>query len=175
MKNMLKTLMIITVSVFMTATLMSCDEIPVSGNQKAQAIQKKVTATAVNTVPIPQVTQFAERQTVARWAKTWDSTTKPCYVYLYVPGVGCIGYYISSGKPASARNYLVPEYTESREGSAGAVVNTQQADLDGTYGDNNPGIRFFTASGSAVEFGGSSFSYVYSDTKLNINVPCLGK
>lgn len=162
-------------AIMMSAMFISCVDEEENGIKIAKKQQKEATTMAVKSVPIPQVTQFAERSTVARWTKVWDSTTKPCYVYLYVPGVGCIGYYISSGKPASSRNYLVPEYTERAVGGNGAVINDQQPDLDGTYGDNNPGIRFFTASGSAVEFGGSSFSYVYSDVKLNINVPCLGK
>lgn len=172
-KNILKKFMLMAVVLACTFTVMSCEEIG-DGNRIAQKQQEQINLNAVRSVEIPQVTQFAERATVARWTKIWDSTTKPCYVYLFVPGVGCIGYYISSGKPASSRNYLVPEYTEKSTGN-GAVINTQQPDLDGTYGDNNPGIRFFTASGSAVEYGGSSFAYVYSDTKLNIKVPCLGQ
>lgn len=30
----------------------------------------------------------------------------------------------------------------------------QSPNLDGTYGDNNDGIRFFTSNGIPVEFGG---------------------
>lgn len=172
-KNFLKSIILMAFVLACTFAVMSCEAIE-NGNRIAQKQQERINLNAVRSIEIPQVTQFAERATVARWTKTWDNTTKPCYVYLFVPGVGCIGYYISSGKPASSRNYLVPEYTEKSTGN-GAVINTQQPDLDGTYGDNNPGIRFFTASGSAVEYGGSSFAYVYSDTKLNIKVPCLGQ
>ena len=47
-------------------------------------------------------------------------------------------------------------------------------DLDGTYGSNNVGIRFFTASGVAVEWAGSGASYLFSNAKLPLNVPELG-
>jgi hypothetical protein len=44
-------------------------------------------------------------------------------------------------------------------------------DIDGTYGDNNPGIRFFTAEGTAVEWAGDGASYLYSDTPINFGYP----
>jgi glutaminyl-tRNA synthetase len=69
----------------------------------------------------------------------------------------------------------ITNYPEDKIEYAGSAQVRQAQDIDGTYGSNNPGIRFFTASDVAVEYGGSNFSYLYSDAKLNINVPCLGK
>ena len=57
----------------------------------------------------------------------------------------------------------------------GGVAEDQTMDLDGTYGANNPGIRFFTASGIAVEWAGAGATYLYSDAPLPLNVPKLGE
>jgi hypothetical protein len=86
-------------------------------------------------------------------------------VYLISYG-NIIGYYVSDGKPASTGSFLTPEYRSYTE--------EQLPDVDGTYGTNNPGIRFFTASGIAVEWAGSGTSYIYSDVPLKLNVPLLG-
>lgn len=132
---------------------------------------------AVAATPIPEVTHFQERKTIAKWVETWDKPSLPCYVYLYSYGV-CIGYYVSNGKPASTQSYLIPEESFQRVKSAEgytSTVMTQAPDLDGTYGNNNPGIRFFTASGVAVEWAGAGATYLYSNAPIKtLNVPLLG-
>ena len=42
-------------------------------------------------------------------------------------------------------------------------------DVDGTYGINNPGYRFFLANGTAVECSGTMVSCVYSDAPLSLS------
>jgi hypothetical protein len=123
-------------------------------------------------VPVPQVSFFQERNTASRWATHWDRPGAACYVYLISYGT-IIGYYVSDGKPASTGSLLTPEYREEIYGET--TRNIQLPDIDGTYGTNNPGIRFFTASGIAVEWAGSGASYIYSDVPLKLNVPLLGE
>lgn len=139
--------------------------------QQTKKDQVTVQSAALAAAPVPEVTYFLERKTVAKWTDRWDKPSVVCYVYLISQGQ-FIGYYISDGKPVSTQSYLIPE--DKIEYSGSSVVRQAQ-DIDGTYGSNNPGIRFFTASGIAVEYGGTNFSYLYSDSKLQINVPCLGQ
>jgi len=124
-------------------------------------------------VPVPQLSYFVERKTLAEWAMRWDKPSIVTYLYLFCYG-NCIGYYVCNGKPAATTNYLVPEY-QNRYVGKGGVAEDQTMDLDGTYGANNPGIRFFTASGIAVEWAGSGATYLYSDAPLPLNVPKLGE
>jgi hypothetical protein len=124
---------------------------------------------AQSSIAVPEINYFQERRTIAKWAKHWDRPSAACYVYLISYGQ-IIGYYVSDGKPASTGSFLTPEYT--REPSTDAQM--QLPDIDGTYGTNNPGIRFFTASGIAVEWGGAGAAYIYSDVPLKLNVPLLG-
>jgi len=140
-----------------------------TANQQSASAQ----ITAQNAVSVPYLSYFQERRTIAKWASHWDKPSAACYVYLISYG-NIIGYYVSDGKPASTGSFLTPEYREENLGNGG-VRNIQLPDIDGCYGANNPGIRFFTASGIAVEWGGSGASYIYSDAPLQINVPLLGK
>ena len=144
-----------------------CDE---RFNQTRQA-QATTIANANAAIPIPQVTYFQERRTISKWVQRWDKPNLPCYVYLVSYGK-IIGYYVTDGKPSSTRSYILPEYKHNYHGSGGCCL-VPTADLDGTYGENNPGIRFFTAEGTAVEWGGEGATYIYSDAPLPLNVPKL--
>lgn len=142
----------------------------VTQNQ-TQQIAQNTAATAFQQIPIPQLSYFTERKTIAEWYKRWDKPSVTTYVYLVSFGK-ILGYYVCNGKPASTRSVLNPEYVQEGYGSYYAIEKQQQ-DLDGTYGDNNPGIRFFTAEGIAVEWGGDGACYIYTDAPIALNVPKL--
>jgi hypothetical protein len=145
------------------------NEVRKEANRQSAAAQEA----AQVRVPVPQVGYFQERRTVSKWVSLWDRPSAACYVYLISYG-NIIGYYVSDGKPASTGSFLTPEYREEHV-SGGGIRNIQLPDIDGTYGANNPGIRFFTGSGIAVEWAGSGASYIYSDVPLKLNVPLLGE
>lgn len=145
--------------------LFGCDDPRLNEELKMDGIRKQ----AAISIPIPSVSYFQEKRTIAKWAERWDKPNVVTYVYLFNFG-NCIGYYVCLGKPASTRSYIVPE----DEIKCGSVV-VSAPDIDGTYGENNPGIRFFTAEGTAVEWAGSGASYLYSDVPLPLGVPKLNK
>jgi hypothetical protein len=154
---------------------MSCfDSKDDSARKTAEQAQSAMENNALVSIPIPLVNYFQERRTISKWTSYWDKPNLPTYVYLFVFN-NCIGYYVADGKPASTRSYIMPEdyLADSNEGEG--AVTLSSPDIDGTYGDNNPGIRFFTASGIPVEFGGAGASYLYSAYPLPINVPELSK
>lgn len=139
----------------------------------AVTAQKESAQVAAEAVPIPQVSYFQEKRTIAKWAQRWDKPSVATYVYLVSFGK-VLGYYVADGKPASTKSYIMPEETiiEDPYGSFDAGGQLVSApDIDGTYGDNNPGIRFFTAEGTAVEWAGDGASYLYSDTPINFGYP----
>lgn len=135
--------------------------------------QQAVSSTALEAIPIPSVSYFQERRTISKWTTRWDKPNLPCYVYLVSYGK-IIGYYVTDGKPSSTRSYLLPEVKHITH-SNGGCCHWPSPDLDGTYGENNPGIRFFTAEGTAVEWAGDGASYIYSDAPLPLNVPKLNR
>lgn len=151
---------------FICATDTECSD---SSRSQAEAVQEVSIQKAMSSVEIPTVSYFQERKTIARWTKYWDKPNVVAYLYLISYGT-IIGYYVIDGKPASSRSYLFPEEKYFAEG---AVLSTP--DIDGTYGENNPGIRFFTSSGIPAEYGGNGMSYLYTASPLPINVPLLSK
>lgn len=92
------------------------------------------------------------------------------YVYLVNFGKP-FGYYVIKGKVSSSGSQLGPEddiICRYAGDSCQAVDGPQD---DGTYGQGDPGIFFFTADGTMVE---TSMEYIYSDKPMAIEVPLLG-
>lgn len=185
MKN--KIFILVPLIVLCLITLMGVSECEYkytpTASQKAMIEQAQMAEQAAVSVPIPKVSYFQEKRTIAKWAERWDKPNLPCFVYLISYGT-IIGYYVTDGKPASTRSYIMPEesYQKMTYGDIPTTSTlsyswqlTQAPDIDGTYGDNNPGIRFFTAEGTAVEWAGNGASYIYSDAPLPLNVPKLNK
>lgn len=69
------------------------------------------------------------------------------------------------GKISSLNSYLSPDYVEEREYSHDSVINTQLADVDGSYGENDKGIFFFDVDGNYWEWKGD---YLYSTKSFGI-------
>lgn len=88
------------------------------------------------------------------------------YVVLMLEGVGVVGNYVVDGKVSSLNSFLTPdsEYYEqeywSDGDSADGNPNEWLADVDGSYGENDSGIFFFTPDGKYIEWTGT---YIYSD------------
>jgi len=100
--------------------------------------------------------------------------TLPCevekplsYIYFFVDGVGCIAQHTVDGQITSTRAYLTPD-SEYYEGSG--HINDWLADVDGTYGENQNAIFFFTPEGNYVEWPGL---YHYTDIYYEIDDPVL--
>lgn len=169
MKKAILAIILLGMLVFLGAE--SCEN-PSSARDQAVTQQANLAHVAIVSTPIPNLSYFPERRTIARWAVAWDKPDIPTYVYLISFGK-VIGYYVCNGKPASTRSYITPE--ENMDSYDGNPYIVDAPDIDGTYGDNNPGIRFFTASGIAVEWAGEGASYIYSNAILPLDVPLLGK
>jgi len=160
---------IITIFLFLMTLSLFAEGVPDASSKTRQA-QSASKETAIAQIPIPQISYFVERKTISEWAKRWDKPAVVTYLYLFSFG-NCIGYYVCNGKPASTQSYIMPE--EEVHTFSSGYYTVSAPDIDGTYGTNNPGIRFFTAEGTAVEWAGSGASYLYSDQKLPLNVPKL--
>lgn len=138
-------------------------------------------------VPTPKVVTAQERKLVAKRVQIFDKDNKLGYVYVFISGVSTpLGYYTVFGKVASLNSFLVPQQRITDEavvkyydGSTnvrhvGGWYVLDDADLDGTYGNNIEGVFFFTDSNTYVELPTNGcLSYLYSDQPLPIKVPKL--
>lgn len=96
---------------------------------------------------------------------------KPLGYIVLFSGNTVVGSFVVDGKVTSLNSYLTPdsEYYEYSGGNYGAQ-NSWLADVDGSYGENDSGIFFFTPDGKYVEWTGS---YLYSDIPFEIDAPVV--
>ena len=104
------------------------------------------------------------------------------YIALFLENGSCAGRFIVDGKVTSLNSYLTPdsEFFEKNTGyRSGNTATTKSvydysnkwiADVDGSYGENDKGIFFFTPDGKYVEWTGT---YLYSDIPFEIQNPVV--
>ena len=85
------------------------------------------------------------------------------YVILLTDNGGILGSFVVDGKVSSLNSFLTPD---SEFVGSGKVL----ADVDGSYGENDAGIFFFTPDGKYLEWTGT---YLYSDIPFEIDEPIL--
>ena len=93
------------------------------------------------------------------------------YVVLFC-GNTIVGNFVVDGKVSSLNSYLTPdsEYYELLYGDEWTRENEWIADVDGSYGENDAGIFFFTPDGKYIEWTGT---YLYSDIPFIVDNPVL--
>ena len=93
------------------------------------------------------------------------------YVILLTESGSVVAKFTVDGKVSSLNSYLTPD-SEYYEYSAGDIstVNKWLADIDGSYGENDNGIFFFTPDGKYVEWTGI---YLYSDIPFEVTAPVV--
>lgn len=89
------------------------------------------------------------------------------YIVLFTEGGGVVGRYIVDGKVTSLNSYLTPD---SEWYENGEYRNSWLADVDGSYGENDQGIFFFTPDGKYIEWTGI---YLYSDIPFEVTTPTI--
>lgn len=96
---------------------------------------------------------------------------KPLGYIVLFSGNTVVGNFVVDGKVSSLNSYLTPdsEYYEYY-GADYPRKNEWIADVDGSYGENDNGIFFFTVDGKYVEFTGT---YLYSDIPFEVVDPVL--
>lgn len=184
------TIVIITVLMLgMTIFLCSCEESSSAMNGSMQDVAR--TRAAANTIQSNQATPVdldysLERYNLIRrayWVNGQRAKAdaliceveKPLsYVTLYA-GNTIAGSFVVDGKVSSLNSYLTPDseyYEINGYGSSGSATyrNNWLADVDGTYGQNDNGIFFFTVDGHYYEWTGT---YLFSDTPIHMDNPVV--
>lgn len=101
------------------------------------------------------------------------------YIVLLTESGSVIGRFVVDGKVSSLNSYLSPdsevyeavgEYADDSVSYAGTTDNDWLADVDGSYGENDNGIFFFTPDGKYIEWTGT---YLYSDIPFVVDDPIV--
>ena len=94
------------------------------------------------------------------------SIVKPLgYIVLFTENGGAVGSFVVDGKVSSLNSFLTPDSEEYASSYSEWI-----ADVDGTYGENDNGIFFFTPDGKYIEWNGT---YLYSDIPFEVDDPII--
>lgn len=112
--------------------------------------------------------------------------TLPCavekpfgYIVLFTDNGGVVGRFVVDGKVSSLNSFLTPdsevyevegETASSMVRNNGTYDNDWIPDVDGSYGENDSGIFFFTPDGNYIEWTGT---YLYSDIPFEVENPVV--
>lgn len=184
---MKKIISMVLVCILALCVLTGCDDVsekPTSDVKKQQTISRNLEQSQ----PTPMDIDYSlERYNLIRRAywvngQREKALALPCpvekplgYVVLMLEGVGVVGNYVIDGKVSSLNSFLTPdsEYYEQEywnSGSSANGANNWLADVDGSYGENDNGIFFFTTDGKYIEWTGT---YIYSDIPYIVDDPIL--
>lgn len=101
------------------------------------------------------------------------------YIVLFTDNGAVVGRFVVDGKVTSLNSFLTPdsEYYECAGEhchESGDDINHNEnhwlPDVDGSYGENDNGIFFFTTDGKYIEWTGT---YLYSDIPFEVSNPIV--
>lgn len=180
MKKIVSILLLIAITLCMLAGCDSDYQEQTSDVEKQQSITKDLQQSQPTLTDIDYSLERYNLIRRAYWVngQREKALSLPCpvekplgYVVLMLEGVGVVGNYVIDGKVSSLNSFLTPD-SEYYEYSAGETSkkNNWLADVDGSYGENDNGIFFFTTDGKYIEWTGT---YIYSDIPYIVDDPIL--
>ena len=170
------------ISIFLTGCEM--DEVTVSGTAVDTNTTKQIADSLANRQPTPTDIEYSlERYNLIRRAYWVNGQREKAnivvcpverplgYIVLFA-GNTVVSSFIVDGKVSSLNSYLSPdsEYYELAYGGNYREYNKWLADVDGSYGENDNGIFFFTPNGNYIEWTGE---YLYSDIPFEVEKPTV--
>lgn len=185
MKKHVKLIALIAVLISSLFVFSSCGLEDTASNTKQDKIStRQVANTLSGNQPTPtDISYSLERYNLIRrtyWVNGMreKANALPCevekplgYIVLFA-GNTVVDRFVVDGKVSSLNSYLTPdsEYYELNYGGSGWSRNEWLADVDGTYGENDNGIFFFTPNGNYIEWTGE---YLYSDIPFEVESPVV--
>lgn len=185
MKKIISIIAIILAVIFMAFTMTGCLEEETSGSKKDTENTQKVTSKLQTNQPTPSDINYSlERYNLIRRAywvngQREKANTLVCeiekplgYIVLFTESGAVVGNFVVDGKVSSLNSFLTPdtEYYEIDHDKSGINNNNWLADVDGSYGENDNGIFFFTPDGKYIEWTGT---YLYSDIPFEVDDPVV--
>ena len=177
MKKILSIVLSVIMVITMVACFVGCDEVQNYGSKSDIKNTITTAATLQSNQPTPtDISYSLERYNLIRRAywvngQREKANALPCevvkplgYIVLFTESGAVVGNFVVDGKVSSLNSYLTPD-SEHYEldgctSTDGNGKNDWLADVDGSYGENDNGIFFFTPDGKYIEWTGI---YLYSD------------
>lgn len=181
----MKKVFFVICSVVILALMCGCDYDSYSQDGTAQNITDTQTAVGNLTASQPTPTDIdysLERYNLikrAYWVngQREKAMSYPCaverplgYIVLFTDNGAVVGRYVVDGKVTSLNSYLSPDSEYYEVNSEYTRYNEWLADVDGSYGENDSGIFFFTPDGNYYEWTGT---YLYTDVPVEVDNPIV--
>ncbi len=147
-----------------------CEEEGDSSSDKDQAAKQDSYAQQSETVPFPgkELNDSLERRNQRERLLRQNETDRIGYVYILSFGK-FLGYYVVQGKVSSTQSQMTPrdltEYACDDHMSGCQAQVVEAPGDDGSYGENEDGIFFFTTEGAMVQV---DTEYIYSDQPIAV-------
>lgn len=185
---MKKIIVIICVLALLLVILTGCESTPSNdggGTKRDTDAQAKVADTLANNQKTPTDINYSlERYNLIRRAYWVNghrekanallcSVEKPLGYIVLFAGNTIVGRFVVDGKVSSLNSFLTPSSVDSPYGGGTpgyTTITTETADVDGSYGENDNGIFFFTPNGNYIEWTGE---YLYSDIPFEVENPTV--
>ena len=173
-KKILSILLMATIAI----GLIGCGEIPETDVQRQKEVAQELSSSQQTPTDIDYSLERYNLIKRAYWVngQREKANTLPCsvekplgYIALFTDNGAIVGRFVVDGKVSSLNSFLTPNAVDTYY-SNGGVITTEMADVDGSYGENDAGIFFFTTDGKYVEWTGT---YLYSDILFEIEDPIL--
>ena len=174
----IKKFVLVFAAAFAVIGLAGCDE---TDSREDVMNTREITDKLVNNQPTPTDIDYSlERYNLikrAYWVNGMrdkaNSLASPIadmplgYVVLFTESGDVVGQFTIDGKVTSLNSFLTPD---SEYYASDNTFNRWLADVDGSYGENDNGIFFFTTDGKYVEWTGT---YIYSDIPFDVDTTVL--
>lgn len=163
----MKRIAIAALLVLLAASLAGCN----GGGTKSQKEQQKLTNAyserlqAAVPYPLSQMTDSLERRNLRERLLRFNKPDKIGYVYILGFNGNFVGYYTIKGKVSSTQSQMTITQQVVHDCHSGCREVVDSMGDDGSYGQNETGIFFFTTNNVLVT---TDMHYIYSDSPLPV-------
>lgn len=159
----------IVIAVSLASILVSgCETEQSDAQSQGEALTEQAFEQQSKAVPYPvsELQDSLERRNLKERLLRQNDADKIGYVYILSFGE-FIGYYTIKGKVSSTQSQMTASELTMGQGCSGCgkLAVTAPGD-DGSYGENEQGVFFFTTEGTMVQ---TSTDYLYADQPLAVN------
>lgn len=139
-----------------------------NASQRSQGITETYQQRLETAVPYPldAMRDSVERRNLRERLLRFNKPDKIGYVYLLSNTGSIVAFYTIKGKISSTQSQLTAsDKSECHSTNCGSAVVRSAPGDDGSYGDNEPGVFFFTTEDVLVQWEGQ---FMYSDAPLHL-------
>ena len=181
MKKTVSLFLALAMALILCVSLTGCTDLEyeTTDSEKQQTVQQTLSYNQATPTDIDYSLERYNLIKRAYWVngQREKAMTLPCpvekplgYIILFSDNGAVIGRHVVDGKVTSLNSYLSPDSEYYEISSEYTRYNGWLADVDGSYGENDSGIFFFTTDGNYYEWTGT---YLYTDVPVQVDNPIV--